>query len=183
VVWLAAVLVVVSYPRFSPHIKIPVVMGSLGWVVCIGGWLAVNLIRQQPNGRWLVLWLIVVIAAADTGAYFAGRRFGNTKLLPSVSPGKTWEGVWGGLVLGILTGQVVVTMSGLLDLLGSFGWLILTVFVVAVSIVGDLFESVVKRISETKDSGSVLPGHGGILDRIDALLAAAPFFALLTMLS
>ena len=183
VVWLAAVLVVVSYPRFSPRIKIPVVMGSLGWVVCIGGWLAVNLIREQPNGRWLVLWLIVVIAAADTGAYFAGRRFGNTKLLPSVSPGKTWEGVWGGLILGILAGQVVVTMSGLLDLFGSFGWLILTVFVVAISIVGDLFESVVKRISETKDSGSVLPGHGGILDRIDALLAAAPFFALLTMLS
>ena len=183
VVWLAAVLVVVSYPRFSPRIKIPVVMGSLGWVVCIGGWLAVNLIREQPDGRWLVLWLIVVIAAADTGAYFAGRRFGNTKLLPSVSPGKTWEGVWGGLILGILTGQVVVTMSGLLDLFGSFGWLILTVVVVAISIVGDLFESVVKRISETKDSGSVLPGHGGILDRIDALLAAAPFFALLTMLS
>ena len=183
VVWLAAVLVVVSYPRFSPRVKIPVVMGSLGWVVCIGGWLAVNLIREQPDGRWLVLWLIVVIAAADTGAYFAGRRFGNTKLLPSVSPAKTWEGVWGGLILGILTGQVVVTMSGLLDLFGSFGWLILTVVVVAISIVGDLFESVVKRISETKDSGSVLPGHGGILDRIDALLAAAPFFALLSMLS
>jgi phosphatidate cytidylyltransferase len=143
----------------------------------------VSLIRQQPNGRWLVLWLIVVIAAADTGAYFAGRRFGNAKLLPSVSPGKTWEGVWGGLVLAILTGQVLVTMCGLLDLFGSFGWLILTVFVVAVSIVGDLFESVVKRISDTKDSGSVLPGHGGILDRIDSLLAAAPLYALLTMLS
>ncbi len=183
VFWVAAVVVVVSYPRFSPYIKVPVVMGSLGWVVCIGGWLALNLIRQQPNGRWLLLWLIVVVAAADTGAYFAGRRFGNAKLVPSVSPGKTWEGVWGGLVLGVLTGQVLITVCGLLGLFGSVGWLILTVFVVAVSIVGDLFESVVKRISDTKDSGSVLPGHGGILDRIDSLLAAAPPFVLLTMLS
>ena len=157
-------------------------MGSLGWVVCMGAWLAVNLIRQQPDGRWMVLWLIVVIAAADTGAYFAGRRFGSKKLLPNVSPGKTWEGVWGGLVLAVLIGQVVVISSGLISLFGMFGWLTLAVFVVAVSVVGDLFESVVKRISDAKDSGNILPGHGGVLDRIDSLLAAAPLYALVTML-
>ncbi|MFP6795449.1 MAG: phosphatidate cytidylyltransferase [Pseudomonadales bacterium] len=182
-VWVLALISVVSYPRFSTLLATPIVIGTLGWVVCVGGWLAVNFIREKPDGRWMVLWLIVVIAAADTGAYFAGRRFGNTQLLPNVSPGKTWEGVWGGLVLGVLIGQVVVTISGLLGLFGSFGWLFLTVFVVAVSIVGDLFESVVKRISGAKDSGGILPGHGGVLDRIDSLLAAAPVYALMTMLS
>lgn len=181
-VWAAAAVAVFSFPRLSPLIRAPVVMGSLGWVVCMGAWLAVNVIRQQPDGRWMVLWLIVVIAAADTGAYFAGRRFGSKKLLPNVSPGKTWEGVWGGLVLAVLIGQIVVISSGLISLFGMFGWLTLAVFVVAVSVVGDLFESVVKRISDAKDSGNILPGHGGVLDRIDSLLAAAPLYALVTML-
>ena len=181
--WAAALLIVVSYPRLSPRIKPTVVLRSIGWVVCIGGWLGVNLIRGQPDGHWLVLWLIVVIAAADTGAYFAGRRFGSAKLLPRVSPGKTWEGAVGGLILAILTGQFVVMICGLHGLFGLFGWLFLTVLIVAVSIVGDLFESVVKRIADTKDSGNLLPGHGGVLDRMDSVLAAAPIFALATMLS
>ena len=121
------------------------------------------------------LLVFLFVAAADIGAYFAGRAFGAKKLAPAVSPGKTWEGVGGGAVLA-----ASVCGVGLLFFPVQWPlWMALSIGLVAVSIFGDLFESLVKRATGVKDSGTILPGHGGVLDRIDSLLAALPVFALL----
>lgn len=133
-----------------------------------------RLVADQPQGRWLMFFLIALIAAADIGAYFGGRRFGRHKLAPAVSPGKTWEGFGSGLVA-----------AGGVALAGSFlfgarpmPWVSLCVLVALVSVVGDLSVSMFKRRAGLKDSGSLLPGHGGILDRIDSVAAAGPVFLL-----
>jgi phosphatidate cytidylyltransferase len=123
-----------------------------------------------------VLYLLVLIWTADSGAYFAGRRWGRRKLARHVSPGKSWEGVAGALVLG--GGFALACGAGF----GYAGpalalFTLIGLATVAVSVLGDLFESLVKRYRDVKDSGGLLPGHGGILDRIDSLTAAAPFFA------
>jgi len=122
------------------------------------------------DGRWL-LFAFLLVWAADTGAYFAGRRFGRHKLAPSISPGKTWEGVAGGLLLTLVAGTLAVIV---LPAEMSPAWFLLIAVVFAVSVVGDLFESLLKRQAGVKDSGTLLPGHGGVLDRLDSLLAAAP---------
>ena len=121
-----------------------------------------------------------MVAAADIGAYFAGRTFGRLKLAPAISPGKTWEGVLGGAAFAAFFGVVFNLV------LGGDQWLkvvIVVVPAVLVSVIGDLLESMVKRHRGVKDSSHVLPGHGGVLDRIDALLAAAPVFTLATMMT
>jgi phosphatidate cytidylyltransferase len=131
-------------------------------------------VRDGVHGAELVLWLLLLVSAADIGAYFVGMRFGRHKLAPRVSPGKTWEGVFGGLAavaLISLLGALRLRLPLLISvILGS----VVGVF----SIVGDLTESMFKRAAGLKDSGVVLPGHGGILDRIDSIVAAAPFYAL-----
>jgi len=124
----------------------------------------------------LLLWAIV--AAADVGAYFAGRAFGRHKLAPKVSPGKTWEGVLGGMVLAIVVGYLGALCLNLNPRL----FLPLIVVLVAASIVGDLTESLYKRHAGVKDSGQFLPGHGGLMDRLDGLVAALPFYVLGLML-
>lgn len=123
----------------------------------------------------LVLYLIALVAAADTGAYFVGRRFGRSQLAPEISPGKTREGLFGALCGAILVALVAAWLFGLapMDAL-VFG--LLGVVVALVSVAGDLQESVLKREAGAKDSGTMLPGHGGILDRVDSLTAAAPVF-------
>jgi phosphatidate cytidylyltransferase len=125
----------------------------------------------------LVFYLILLVAAADTGAYFVGRRFGRSKLAPEISPGKTREGLLGALFAVILVGLLGAWLFGLaaMDAL-VFG--LLSIVVALVSVAGDLQESVLKREAGVKDSGTLLPGHGGILDRIDSLTAAAPVFLL-----
>lgn len=141
------------------------------------GWFAVSWIRIQPEGSWLILLLLLIVWAADTGAYFAGKAFGKRKLAPNISPGKTRAGLAGGLV----TASLVALLASKLMPLGSIEplKLILLSFITAlVSVGGDLMISLHKRTSGFKDSGAILPGHGGILDRMDSLLAAAPFFAL-----
>jgi phosphatidate cytidylyltransferase len=120
------------------------------------------------------LWLLLLVIAADIGAFFAGRRFGRHKLAPRVSPGKTWEGALGGLLavgLVALVGAVHLSLPVAAGM--AFGCAV-GIF----SVIGDLTESMFKRAAGLKDSGSVLPGHGGILDRIDSLTAAAPLYAL-----
>ena len=124
---------------------------------------------------------------ADTAAYFAGRAFGRRKLAPAISPGKTWEGVYGALAAVAAYALALwpaARRAGGFDDSGIAplaGWIAAALVLAALSVVGDLFESLLKRQAGVKDSGSILPGHGGILDRIDALLAAMPAAALLSL--
>lgn len=150
----------------------------LGGIVLISAWASiVNLHMRPASGPVLVLFLFVLIWVADSGAYFAGRAFGKTKLSPFVSPGKTWAGA-GGAVLGAVLAGAVLALSGWAGALALLATVALSVLVTLVSIGGDLWESRLKREAGVKDSGNLLPGHGGMLDRIDSLLAAAPVFAL-----
>lgn len=141
-----------------------------GLLVLVPAWLAlVQLHEFQP--QW-ILFLLLLVVAADVGAYFGGRRFGRHKLAPQVSPGKTWEGVVGGLAAAAIMAGIGVLW---LDV-KAVPFVLLCVIVVVASVVGDLTESLFKRHAGLKDSGSLLPGHGGVLDRIDSVTAAAPFF-------
>jgi phosphatidate cytidylyltransferase len=142
--------------------------------------MAIALMALHLLEPMLVLFLLILIWSADIGAYFAGKLFGKTKLCPSVSPGKTLEGMFGGIVLAQVFAISYVYVSTQAPLLGDFLIFSLIALVVSiVSVLGDLFESVLKRIAEVKDSGNILPGHGGMLDRIDSLTSSAPIFFLL----
>ena len=154
----------------------PLVLGMVGWIVLVPAWLAAAFLQRAP---WLLLAMLLVVWVADTAAYFAGRFFGRRKLAPQISPGKTWEGVIGAfaavLIYGFCASFVLQPSANGFDRLATI------VFVAAMtvlSIVGDLFESWIKRVAGAKDSGGLLPGHGGLLDRIDSLTAALPFAAL-----
>jgi phosphatidate cytidylyltransferase len=126
------------------------------------------------GGDHAVVYALLIVWLADSGAYFAGRRWGGTKLAPAVSPGKTWAGMWGGLAVCALLAVGVAAWQQLpvLPLLA------VTLVAGGYSVVGDLTESLAKRFAGVKDSGSLIPGHGGVLDRFDSLLAAAPVLML-----
>jgi phosphatidate cytidylyltransferase len=175
-VWALAALSVVTYPRGSALIGNPWVAGIVGLIILWAAWIALIVIRAEPGGNganWF-LWLLLLVWGADIGAYFSGRRFGRLKLASAVSPGKTWEGVAGGVLLSMTVCGMSLVLLGF-----SAWWLVGIAALCAVSVIGDLFESVLKRIRGVKDSGNMLPGHGGILDRIDSVLAVLPVFALI----
>lgn len=147
----------------------------LGTLVLVLAWY--SLIHLNTQSVAYVLYVIGLVAVADTGAYFTGKRFGKVKLAPELSPGKTREGAYGALALG--TVWAVIWAIGLHFSMGqTLAFIALSLVVVVLSIAGDLFESLLKREAGVKDSGTLLPGHGGILDRIDGLLAALPIFTL-----
>lgn len=133
-------------------------------------------------GGWTLLFMFTLVWVVDIGAYFSGRRFGRHKLAAAISPGKTWEGVYGGIAATLVW---MLLVYALVDgwQLGLAHYLLIGLATVSVSIVGDLFESVLKREAGVKDSGKMLPGHGGVLDRIDSVIAAAPVFATGLMLA
>lgn len=177
--WALALLLVQGYPSSSVlwgHKALRLVMGVM---VLIPTWVALVYVRQQINGAWLVLLLMLIVAVADSGGYFAGRRFGKHKLAPAVSPGKTWEGFAGGFLANCL---LAVLLSQLLNV-SLLVMLVLIVPTSLISVLGDLLESMVKRHAGAKDSGNILPGHGGILDRVDGITAGAPVFALALLIS
>ena len=169
--WLTALL----WIAFAPRSVTPWAAGIAGILALVPAWLALVWLRYAPppHGQW-VLFTLLLVWVADIGAFFFGRRFGRVRLAPQVSPGKTWEGVFGGMALSALVA------------LGGSAWfhVPLAVFMplclatVAFSVVGDLTESLLKRFAGMKDSGSVFPGHGGVMDRIDSLTGAAPVLLL-----
>jgi phosphatidate cytidylyltransferase len=141
-------------------------------------------VELQAYSPWLVLAAMAIVWIADTAAYFSGRAFGKHKLAPQVSPGKTWEGVFGAWVAVAVYAAILVRFAPdagfrlAVTPLTVAAWIAFALVLAAVSVVGDLFESLLKRHANVKDSGSLLPGHGGILDRVDDLLAAMPLAAL-----
>jgi len=157
-----------------------------GWIVLAGAFVA--LVELQARSPWLLLAAMAIAWIADTAAYFSGRAFGRRKLAPLVSPGKTWEGVYGALVAVALYATLLAFAAPALAPVATtagrvLAWVLFAVAVAGLSIVGDLYESLQKRIAGLKDSGALLPGHGGVLDRIDALVAAMPPLACAAVLT
>jgi phosphatidate cytidylyltransferase len=175
--WLLALSWIVRYPRGfsadSPSVGLRAAVGFLVMPSTIAGLVSV---RASTLGVYGLLTLFFLVWGADVGAYFAGRALGRHKLAPAVSPGKTWEGFAGGMLLAL--GVAALAWHWLLPAVSLPAWLLLSALVAAISVVGDLTESLLKRQVGIKDSGKLLPGHGGVLDRIDSLLAAAPAMAL-----
>ncbi|WP_347989287.1 phosphatidate cytidylyltransferase [Methylomonas sp. AM2-LC] len=165
--------------EFKPRFK-----SFVGWLVLLSAWMFMVKLRAY-YGSSMVLYFLLLIWAADISAYFAGKKWGKDKLSPEISPGKTVQGMYGALASAVVCAICLRLYYGLAPLetdeskiavLMSVDLLMLSVLTVLVSIYGDLFFSLVKRQKGVKDSGSLLPGHGGILDRIDSLIAATPFF-------
>lgn len=181
--WLLAMLWLKHYDFASDHDGHARAFKLLaGTLAVIPAWCALGVIHAgQPNGhRWLLLALFLVWAA-DTGAYFAGRKFGGKlfggrKLAPRISPNKTIEGLLGGIVLAVLVAIAGALLIGI-DAARLPAVVLVAIVTVLFSVVGDLFESLLKRHVGAKDSSQLIPGHGGVLDRVDSLLAALPVFA------
>jgi len=172
--WLVAIYLVATYPKSEYLWRNKLVLKALiGAAILIPTWRGV--VELQADNAWKMLFVFVLVWAADIGAYFSGRQFGKHKLAPNVSPGKSIEGVIGGLLAALLIGLTFKGLVGL-DSLSILEALVIFMVVVLFSIIGDLSESLFKRSSGVKDSSQLLPGHGGILDRIDSLTAAVPIY-------
>jgi len=175
--WVSTLLLMAGFPENSERFGKGVFVRSLmGLFVLVPCWRAINFIRAE-YGPMVLLFLFVLIWGADSGAYFAGKKWGKRKLAPSISPGKTWEGLSGAL----MTTFFIVIFVFFFAKTPTRFWsaiLLLSFITVIFSVIGDLFESLLKRKAGVKDSGVLVPGHGGVLDRIDSLTAAAPIFAL-----
>lgn len=174
--WLFATLLIVIYPKGSGWWgKSIVVRGMMGLLVLAPCWIALNAIWNQRDGTYMLLFLFLLIWGADSAAYFAGKKWGKDKLAPMVSPGKSRQGLYGALAFSVLIVFIALIMSHTPWIIWPWA-MALSLMTVIFSVIGDLFESMMKREVGLKDSGKLLPGHGGLLDRIDSLTAAAPVF-------
>lgn len=177
--WCFALLWVRSFPASAGLWNSRMMRLLMGALILLPAWMAaVYLLQLEGRGAVLVV-LIMLVAAADIGAYFVGVRFGRHALARQVSPKKTWEGFWGGvLCVALLTALVWSLLPPRFDHLSLTAALVIALSTSLASVLGDLTVSMVKRQSGVKDSSSLLPGHGGLLDRLDSICAAAPTFAL-----
>lgn len=183
--WLICFLLVRSYPAGSDRWGSVPARALMGLFVLVPAWVGLNHLRtgafqfgDVANSLLVILYVFGVVWVADIGAYFAGRAFGKAKLAPRVSPGKSWAGVWGGLA-AVTVFAVVVSLAVSASLEQTLLLVIASLVTGFVSVLGDLLESMLKRFRGIKDSSQLLPGHGGIMDRIDSLTAAIPVFALI----
>ena len=182
--WVIALAMIVNYPSSRRMwSRTRAIVGVFGLLIFIPTWAALVTVRSididetRFFGGWVVLFILLLVWAADVGAYFAGVRYGRNKMMPAVSPGKTMEGLCGGVTLAFVVMMVVAHWTKVPA--DQFtGYYLTGLFTVVASVFGDLNESMFKRSAGVKDSGSILPGHGGILDRIDSLTAAVPIFTL-----
>lgn len=184
--WILGFILVIRYPKSDVVLTSSWVRLLMGVWVMLPLWAGLFTLKLQHHNNLLLLYVLLIVWVADIGAYFTGKRFGNKKLAPKVSPGKSWAGFYGGL------GSVILLAIAALVMIDTFikpvtlnyaGQFILMSIVASVfSVLGDLFESMLKRHVGVKDSSSLLPGHGGVLDRIDSAAAAVPLFSFLFLL-
>ena len=173
---------VISFPESQSYWCSTMRRALMGAVIIVAAWLSAVLLKQEPSGAKKIILLLFIVWGADIGAYFSGRAWGNSKLAPKVSPGKTWAGAYGGIGASVVALLLFAYLFGLIADDSFSQWLQLAFFglvIAIISIFGDLAESMVKRYRGVKDSGQLLPGHGGIMDRIDSLVATLPAYTLL----
>lgn len=163
--------------KLTDFFKQPAWLILAGLFTLISCWVAINQVHMMAFGRLWLLLMLFLIWAADSGAYFIGRFYGKHHMAPNISPKKTWEGFWAGLVSTLLTAVAAALLLHLSHAVWSQLFL-LTLITFSFAIIGDLYISMLKRIRGIKDTGNLLPGHGGLLDRIDSLLAVMPAFSL-----
>ncbi|MFT6113659.1 MAG: phosphatidate cytidylyltransferase [Oleispira sp.] len=184
--WLVACWLVIQYPNKVTLWQAKPVRAVLGLFVLIPMWVGFMALKSQEHSSLIIVYVMLLIWGADTGAYFAGKTWGNKKLAPNVSPGKSWAGFWGGLAT---TGLIAIVFSLCVNqwlrpmTQSDFSLLAVMTFITAIiSVMGDLLESMMKRHRGIKDSSQLLPGHGGVLDRIDSMASAVPVFAFFMLL-
>ncbi len=183
--WAELALLVALFCASTSGLMAALAGGSAFWTI-IGvlylslPMLALVWLRAMPeDGLAMVIWLLMVVWAADVVAYFAGRNIGGPRLAPSISPGKTWSGFVGGMMGAILIGVMVTLANGPFK---AFTAIVLAAGLALVAQIGDLAESALKRQAGVKDSGTLIPGHGGVFDRVDGLLFAAPVLAVIALM-
>jgi len=181
--WCLALFFVVQYPARARLWSSRTAISLIGVLCLLPSYAGLLTLKQSADSSFLILLLFFLIWGADIGAYFSGRAFGRRKLAVAVSPGKSWEGFFGGLLTATVIAVLMLLWLGKPDLQSSRGMIFLAgcVLVVMISVLGDLVESMFKRNRGIKDSSGLLPGHGGVLDRVDSLLSAAPVFALMVI--
>lgn len=179
--WPSVVFWLLAVPLFLRHRpRSGMASAPVGWLVLLPTFVAA--VQLRAAGPWVLLAVMAMVWVADIAAYFSGRRFGRNKLAPAISPGKTWEGAWGATLAVLIYGFGVAATSGQLaglSAVGTAAFAFLLLVLTAISIEGDLFESLLKRQAGIKDSSQLLPGHGGILDRIDSLTSTLPLAGLM----
>ncbi len=173
ILWGFILVALLTYPASQPYWGHPVIVSGLGLFSLPLFLSSLNGLLLQEQGRLMLIYLLFLVWAVDIGAYLIGKKWGRHKLIPAVSPGKSWEGALGGLGVALLVawaGYVYVQpVNGL-------KWFLSALWIVVISMLGDLIISMLKRRCQLKDTGQLLPGHGGLLDRLDSLIAALPFF-------
>lgn len=184
--WLLACFLITQYPKKVDLWQARPVRAILGLLVLVPMWVGFMTLKSQEHSSLIIVYVMLLIWGADTGAYFAGKTWGKAKLAPNVSPGKSWAGFWGGLATTVLIAVIFsLSVNHWLQpvTVDDFTLLtIMTVITAVISVMGDLLESMMKRHRGIKDSSQLLPGHGGVLDRIDSMASAVTIFSFLMVL-